>query len=192
MHACIQQFNRYRWLRQKAWGPREEPRFSSQVRQQYILISSPQLSHRLWGTPGFLCNWYRRLFPRGWRRTWSLPLACIKSRETLPPLTHTPPWQAKWSQHRDFTFTLPSGVTAIQRTQQTTRTDYDCTGCERDGTASTEARRHTIFIWNFFPCLTRSIISALCNRAISIPTIRFDGTSTSSAQHFYEIRGSLD
>lgn len=41
---------------------------------------------------------------------------------------------------------LPSGVTARQRTQQTTRTDYECTGCERDGTASTEARRHTTLI----------------------------------------------
>lgn len=95
----------------------EEPRFDSQVRQQYFLISSPKLSHRLWGTHAFLCNWYRSLFPRGWRRTWSLPLACIKSRETLPPLTHTPPWHGKWSQHRDFTFTL-----TLRRYSETTHT----------------------------------------------------------------------
>jgi hypothetical protein len=100
----------------------EEPRFDSQVRQQYFLISSPKLSDRLWGTPAFLCNWYRRLFPRGWRRTRSLPLTSIKSRETLPPLTHTSPWHGKWSQHRDLTFTF---TLTLRRYSETTHTaDY--------------------------------------------------------------------
>ena len=170
----------------------EEPRFDSQARQQYFLISSPQLTDRLWDTPGFLCNWYRRLFPRGWRRTWSLPLACIKSHETLPPLTHTPPWHGKWSQHRDFTFTF----TLRCYSEITHTADYThglwLYRLWKGWYCLYRSKSSYIFIWNFFLCLTRSIISALCNRAISLPTTRFDGTSPSSAQHFFETGGSMD